>query len=309
MKLSSLCWICLTSGGALAFAPSSKQSFTIPSHLVRPAAENAQLDVDGQLLEIAKRLKLEVFDLDEGIFGFDSQDHRYGIEVVKINIETEDGLGLVLTEMAGNADGRGLVLVSEVSGNAAKASPSIEVGDVITGVIAGDDFRERTTGLNYDRTVEAIGRAKEESTDGTLMLELNRLVKRAEILVDVENGDTGEVQTIQALAGENLRRLILRKGIKMYDYKTKRFDMPFAQGDCAGEGLCGTCLVNVKEGQENLSPKDKMEEMVTKGRPSRWRASCRVVVGADNRPGRLRITTKPQSQCEEELNPGVKKIN
>lgn len=144
--------------------------------------------------------------------------------MIKTTLQIKGGLGLVLTEMAGSSDGRGLVLVSEVCGNAAKAVPKIEVGDVISGLFTGD-FRERTTELNYDLLVEAIGRAKDASIDGTLTLELDRLVKRAPVIVEVEDGDTGEVQTIQALAGDNLRRLLLGHQIKLYDYKTKRFDM------------------------------------------------------------------------------------
>lgn len=265
--------------------------------------------LDAKLLQIAQSLKLEIFDLDEGIFGFDSRDNRYGLEVVKTKVSVDGGLGLVLTEMAGNVDGRGLVLISEVTGNAARASPPIEVGDIITGVIApSTNFRERTTGLNYDRTIEAIGRAKEAATDGIVMLELNRLIKRAEIIVEVQDNE-GNTQTISALAGENLRRLILRKGIKLYDSKTKRFDMPFAKGDCAGEGLCGTCLVEIQEGEHLLSPKDSLEELITKGRPLKWRATCRAVIGFDNKPGRIKLKTKPQSQFDDELNPGVKSVN
>jgi hypothetical protein len=39
-----------------------------------------------------------------------------------------------------------------------------------------------------------------------------------------------------------------------------------------------------------------------------WRASCRAVVGVDNKPGTLRIKIHPQSDFEDELNPGVKSV-
>ena len=35
-----------------------------------------------------------------------------------------------------------------------------------------------------------------------------------------------------------------------------------------GEGLCGTCLVKVVEGMEVLSPRDRLEELILKGRVS-----------------------------------------
>lgn len=33
--------------------------------------------------------------------------------------------------------------------------------------------------------------------------------------------------------------------VKVYDPRTKRFDQPYATGNCAGEGTCGTCFVEV----------------------------------------------------------------
>ena len=40
------------------------------------------------------------------------------------------------------------------------------------------------------------------------------------------------------LTGSNLRKEMLRQNIPVYDRKTKRFDQPYAVGDCAGEGMC-----------------------------------------------------------------------
>ncbi|KAL7577708.1 hypothetical protein ACA910_015216 [Epithemia clementina (nom. ined.)] len=281
--------------------------------------EQQESELENRLIYIAQRLKLEVFDLDEGVYGFDSQDPMYGLEVIQteISLKTKsDGLGLVLTELAGNADGRGLVLISEVAGNAAKASFPIHVGDVITGIRTTDGkFQARTTGLNYEGTVEVIGLAKEAATgpqgDGILSLQLNRLVKRATIVVQVQDEKGDFATTIEARAGENLRRLLLRKGVKLYDRRTKRFDMPYATGDCAGEGLCGTCLVAIKSSSSNdcLNPKDNLEALITKGRPMSWRASCRTVVGANNQDASLCIQVKPQSQFSDEINPGVKSIS
>lgn len=267
-----------------------------------------------KLTNIARNLKLEIFDLDDGIYGYDSQDSRYGLEVIQtqVSIANGAGLGLVLTEIASNTDGRGLVLISEVSGNALQADPAeIQVGDVITSIRTTDrSVRERTTGLNYDGTVEAIGTVKEAAKDGILALELNRLVERAPIRVEIED-EAGEIQVVEALAGENLRRLLLRKGVKLYDDRTKRFDMPFATGDCAGEGLCGTCLVDVRKGKDNLNDPndDPGEKLVIRGRPLSWRASCRTIIGADNKPGTVRMKLKPQSGFDDELDPGVRSVS
>lgn len=126
--------------------------------------------------------------------------------------------------------------------------------------------------------------------------------------MQVVEGD-GNVKIVQALAGENLRRLLQRKSIQLYNRKTKRFDMPYATGDCAGEGLCGTCLVKVEQGMDLLSPKDSLERLITKGRPLSWRASCRTVVGPDNQPGTLRLQTQPQTGDDDEIDPGVRALD
>jgi 2Fe-2S iron-sulfur cluster binding domain len=293
--------------------------------------DDLSLAVEDRLFDIARRLKLEVQDFDEGIYGYDSQDHRFGLEVLHTTIpftatKNKDGslegccLGVELREMAGASDGRGLVLVSAVFGAAASVSPKLQVGDALTGVsVEGTPFRERLIGLNYEGTCEAIARAKEAAcelaarngatTTGPVRVsfEADRLVKRAPVTVEVvEPG--GNVLSIDALAGENLRRLLQRKQVQIYNPRTKRFDMPFETGNCAGDGLCGTCLVHVDEGMDLLSPRDSFEELITRGRPSSWRTSCRAVVGYENRPGTIRIHTRPQDEFEDEIDRGVPSV-
>ena len=76
-----------------------------------------------------------------------------------------------------------------------------------------------------------------------------------------------------------------------------------------GEGLCGTCLVEVVEGMEVLSPRDRLEELILKGRPVSCRANCRCVVGHDNTPGKVRIHTRPQHDLPDEIYPGVRSVH
>ena len=106
--------LCLLSSLAAAFQPA-----LIPSRSTTTLS--ALVASDSELMEVGKRLKLEIFDLDEGVFGYESKDNKYGLEVVRVNLPTDGGLGLVLTELARGNDGRGLVLVSEVTGKAQKA--------------------------------------------------------------------------------------------------------------------------------------------------------------------------------------------
>jgi ferredoxin len=129
---------------------------------------------------------------------------------------------------------------------------------------------------------------------------VKRLVRRATIKVNVQlpNGDSLQ---FEALAGSNLRMLLLQRDIKLYDSRTRRFDQPYARGDCGGEGLCGTCLAAITKGAELLSAPDSDEQLLLRKRPASWRAACRVVVGAKNDPGEICVRLSPQSQFEDEL--------
>mmetsp|Transcript_15527 Transcript_15527/g.62515 ORF Transcript_15527/g.62515 Transcript_15527/m.62515 type:complete len:216 (-) Transcript_15527:257-904(-) len=170
----------------------------------------------------------------------------------------------------------------------------------------------RLIALDYDATMEAIGEVLAHSPGHKVVLEANRLVRRflvqrrvssllcaAQVKrhkVAVEYYEPGgERGTIAALAGDNLRKLLLREDVKLYDPRTKRVDQPFTEGDCAGEGICGTCLVAVEAGAETLSAMDATEKVITKGRPATWRAACRCIVGAENQDARLKIRLRPQS--------------
>ncbi|KAJ1624933.1 hypothetical protein T492DRAFT_598131, partial [Pavlovales sp. CCMP2436] len=111
----------------------------------------------------------------------------------------------------------------------------------------------------------------------------------------------GESQQFEALAGSNLRMLLLQRDIKLYDVRTRRFDKPYARGDCADEGLCGTCLAAITKGADLLSVPDSTEQLLLRKRPASWRAACRVVVGTKNEPGELCVRLAPQTQFEDEL--------
>jgi hypothetical protein len=135
--------------------------------ILRAASEEARTatDEEKRLDAIAHQLKLEIYDLDEGVYGYATRDSHYGLEVLHSSILTtsEQGgaLGIELTEMASSCDGRGLVLISGISG--ATMDSELQVGDALTRV-RGGNFQECLTGLNYDLTVEAITEAKQAAT-------------------------------------------------------------------------------------------------------------------------------------------------
>ena len=214
---------------------------------------------------------------------------------------------------------RGLVLVSDVSGNAERSHPNgIRVGDMITSVrttaakttsssTTNDTALgvRRTAGLDYEGTVQAIVEVKQQAsvTDGVLVLELNRLVERVPVRVEIVRIDEGKktmltVRTIDALAGENLRQLLMRK-------------VDITLGVCGGEGTCGSCLVRVHGGAEYLSGSvvDKKRRKGNAGEEeysgegtikdnhqppstpssSMLRKACQTTLGVNNQPGTVRI--------------------
>jgi hypothetical protein len=254
------------------------------------------------LEELAARFKMEIFDLDEGIIGLDSRDSAFGIRVVGSELERQPGgsLGIELVEMAASSsDTRGLVLVANAESARVLNQPagSLLPGDAICAVGPLGGELARVEGLNYDETVEAIGRCADSPR---IKIVSKRLVRRETVTVRVELPD-GSTQAFDALAGANLRMLLLARDVRLYDPRTRRFDQPYARGDCAGEGLCGTCLAAVVNGSELLSKPDSTERLLLKNRPASWRAACRVVVGADNAGGEVGVRLSPQSAFEDEL--------
>jgi ferredoxin len=276
-----------------AFVPAAKQRMGWRLAM-RPSEMVPEVDV---LTELAKKLRMRAFDVDTAVYGLESKDPLFGIENVRTTVHIKPSLGLELTEIAhSELDHRGLVMISKVDGNALHETP-IHVGDVIIGVFAGDGFKESTTGMDYDETVDTISRAKTyaiESDLDTITLELNRVVKKAKVKVQVEDED-GKVTELDALAGDNLRLLLLHNNAKLYDKKMHRLDQPNLTGDCAGEGICGTCMVSVVEGMNHLNKIGPQEQSILMHRPEHWRAACKTVIGADNQESTLRIKLHPQS--------------
>jgi 2Fe-2S iron-sulfur cluster binding domain len=239
-----------------------------------------QSSLDEKLDWIAHHLRLQCYDQDSGVYGLESKDRLYGIETIRVALPIAPTLGIELVEVAhGLQDARGLVLVSDVLGH---AKDRIEPGDTIIGVFAGQDFKESTTACDYDTTIETIQKAKDYAMQAgldTLDLELNRLVKRTTVTVIIEQDwrdgqeDIPETTELEALAGDNLRLLLMHHHQKLYDPRTVRLDT-LGTGDCGGEGICGTCLVEVLEGGEHLNsmtPKESEGEWIFSDAKSRIR--------------------------------------
>jgi ferredoxin len=282
---------------AFAFSPVAHRAKVYHLQAVETSTSSDQ-DVNEKLEFVAHKLKLQCYDTDTGVYGIDTKDFHYGIEALRVKLPFEPSLGLDLTEVAhGDLDNRGLVLVSGLSGEASK-SP-IEIGDTIIGVFAGEDFKESTTALNFEETMNTIINAKLHASaagDDTIEIELNRLVAKAKIKLVVDDG-SGKDQVIDALAGDNLRLVLMHHHLNLYDPKTHRLDQPRVTGDCGGEGICGTCLVEVVEGMDALNNQGPQEKEIMTGRPKVWRAACKTILGADNQEAEIKVRLHPQSKA------------
>lgn len=86
---------------------------------------------------------------------------------------------------------------------------------------------------------------------------------------------------IEAEAGENLRSLALDHQIDIYKLKGKLMN-------CGGYGQCGTCLVEVTAGLDQLSPRTETENRLLRKKPENYRLACQTLVN-----GPAEIKTKP----------------
>ncbi|MFP4102592.1 2Fe-2S iron-sulfur cluster-binding protein [Coleofasciculus sp.] len=90
-----------------------------------------------------------------------------------------------------------------------------------------------------------------------------------------------ENQEVIAADGANLREKALQNKIDLYTLKGKLMN-------CGGYGQCGTCIVEVVEGMENLSPRTEVEQRKLKKKPESYRLACQALVN-----GPVSVKTKP----------------
>lgn len=59
-----------------------------------------------------------------------------------------------------------------------------------------------------------------------------------------------------------------------------------------------SCLAQVQEGAELLTPPDQEEKMLlSRGNlPVRWRLSCKLIVGKENKAGKVKVKAVPQAE-------------
>ncbi len=90
-----------------------------------------------------------------------------------------------------------------------------------------------------------------------------------------------ENREVVAADGANLRLKAVENSIDLYTFKGKMMN-------CGGYGQCGTCIVEIVEGMENLSPRTQVENQKLKKKPDSYRLACQTLV-----QGPVSVVTKP----------------
>jgi ferredoxin len=90
-----------------------------------------------------------------------------------------------------------------------------------------------------------------------------------------------ENKEVIAADGANLRLKAMQNSIDIYTLLGK-------MTNCGGYGQCGTCIVEVVEGIENLSPRTDVENKKLKKKPENYRLACQTLVN-----GPVSVVTKP----------------
>ncbi|MEB3293122.1 MAG: 2Fe-2S iron-sulfur cluster-binding protein [Synechococcales bacterium] len=93
-----------------------------------------------------------------------------------------------------------------------------------------------------------------------------------------------EGKEVVAASGANLRLKAIENEIDLYTLMGKMMN-------CGGYGQCGTCVVDIVEGAEHLSPRTEVEERRFRNKPSTYRLACQTLVN-----GAIAVQTKPPAQ-------------
>ena len=286
----------------------------------RFAVSNAQVDMNTYNLQdlelIASEWTANVVPesdfLEAGIYLGAQNSKEHFVDLLKFTLprRLNEGMGLELLELAGGReDGRGITIVSGVVEGGCADGTGVLPGDSITEVTVvkqqqtqgqGMSVTSEMTGivtecLDWDNTIEAIKSLPppQDETE-TILLTVKRLRRKPKIKLLLQYPPEMNEPDIklELFAGENLRRAMLVRGVKLNDPMARRFDNG-GSGDCGAEGTCATCAVSIVRGDELLSPRGMTESQIFVKHP-RWRMACKAIVGHNIREGDLQVRVNPR---------------
>ena len=250
---------------------------------------------------------------EEGIYLNAKNSKEFFVDRLDFQVKRAGGLGLVLTEIAGGrSDGVGITIIEEILGGSNSEGCGFVPGDSIVALSVEQSEKTdkkmdgmlessakvtqvSTECLCYDATIEALtSLPPPENDDEEITITVKRMRKKPRVSVklqfppDFDEPDT----TIELFSGENLRRAMLTRGVKLNDALSRRFDSG-GTGDCGAEGTCATCAVNVVKGMELLNPIKTQEQQIFDKKPQ-WRMACKAVVGYGMTEGEMTVQVSPK---------------
>ena len=299
------------------FMPVARQTFRSSKMSMGPAALVDMDQYNLQLDEIAQEwtatIRAQTATLDGGAYLAAKSAKEIFVDTVKVAFprKPNTGLGIELLEIAGGReDGLGITVVSGLVDGGSAVGSGVQEGDSIAQVSIrrktqskGDNTLSEleeeasveTECLGYNATVEAIGSLPPmENEDEVIVLTLKRLRRKPKVTINLQYPPSqGEPDTtIELFSGENLRRAMLTRGVKLNDALSRRFDSG-GTGDCGGEATCSTCVVNVVRGGELMNPQSIQEEQMLVKNP-KWRLACKAIVGHGMQEGEMTIRVNPR---------------
>jgi len=265
------------------------------------------LSLEESINEWAAVVQTESSMQEAGIFLKARDSDNLFVDTLQYTLKREGGLGLLLTEIAGGrSDGVGITIIEEVIAGGNAHGVGIVPGDSIVALRVSSTTEEggdvetlrtdtSTECLGYDSTIDSIiSLPPPSSSEDEIVLTVKRLRKQPKVQVKLQYPAYMEEEdiSIELFAGENLRRAMLTRGIKLNDKLAERFDSG-GTGDCGSDGTCATCVVGVTKGKELLSPMGKQEEQILSQKP-RWRMACKAVVGYGMMEGEMTLQVSPR---------------
>lgn len=265
------------------------------------------LPLDQIAEEWSANLKAQSAMSEGGAFLSPKNTQEIFADTVKLSFprRLDAGLGIQLLEIAGGReDGLGITVVEGiVKGGSADASGIMEGDSIIAISVKSKNSQDNgvsvsTECLGYDATVDAILSLPAASPDDFFFLTVKRLRRKPKISLNLQFPPSmGEPdQTLELFSGENLRRAMLTRGVKLNDKFSRRFDSG-GMGDCGAEGTCATCVVSVTDGFNLMNTAGIQEQQILVKNP-RWRLACKTIVGFGMQEGSMTIRVNPR-QWEE----------
>ncbi len=247
---------------------------------------------------------------EEGIYLGAKSSKEIMVDTVKVSFRRQPSLGVELLEIAGGReDGLGITVINGIVEGGAVEGTDIMMGDSIASISILKTERSTENGMSdiqistsvetecfgYDKLVAAIvALPPPESENEFIMLTLKRLRRKPKVSITLQYppAQNEPDTTIELFAGENLRRAMLTRGIKLNDKLSLRFDSG-GTGDCGSDGTCATCVVGIVKGDELVSPQGIQEKQILKKNP-RWRLACKALVGYGYQEGEMTIRVNPR---------------